>query len=78
MSDSSPGGSVGIGRSVRVVLTAMIAVAVGVGVGGMFLGLKLLVAIGQMQGRKSYSDDSNRVGRLVTGVLGSFLGRKNG
>ena len=44
----------------------------------MFLGLKVLVAIGQMQGRKSYSDDSNRVGRVVTGVLGSFFGRKNG
>ena len=57
-------------------LIAVIAVALGVG--GMFLGLKLLVAIGQMQGRKSYSDDSNRVGRLVTGVLGSFFGRKNG
>ena len=57
-------------------LAALIAVVLGVG--GLFLGLKLIVAIGQMQGRKSYSDDSNRIGRLVTGVLGSFFGRKNG
>jgi hypothetical protein len=62
-----------------VAVDALIALlAVALGVGGMFLGLKLLVAIGQMQGRKSYADQSNRIGRLVTGVLGSFFGRKNG
>jgi hypothetical protein len=40
-----------------------------------YLGFRLLVAIGRTQGRKSYGDQSNRVGRILTSVAGAFLGR---
>ena len=39
----------------------------------LYLAFRLLVGIGQAQGRKSYGDRSNAVGRMMTSVAGAVF-----
>jgi uncharacterized membrane protein (DUF4010 family) len=41
----------------------------------LFVGFRLVAAISAEQGRKGIDDRSNRVGRILVGVLGGLVGR---
>jgi L-asparagine transporter-like permease len=53
---------------------ALVAVAAGIGL--LLLGLRIVGMISKEQNRTGFSDTSNRVGRVLTGVFGAFSSRR--